>query len=152
MPDGPKRILVSMQSTAPPGSVWHTVVALAANSQADVECIYMEDVRLLQAALSPAARFLSPQGQQQSFANQGAMRRAIRVSAQRAREASASALARASIRWSFRSLSGAVLTDAFAGAGTGDLAIVPLRADRSNLRQVEGLIDELSDQIGRAHV
>ena len=43
--------------------------------------------------------------------------------------------------------SGAVLTDAFAGAGTGDLAIVPLRADRSNLRQVEGLIDELSDRL-----
>jgi len=103
-----RRILVALDAS--PSSLQALALAarVAAEAHADLEGLFIEDTDLLSFAELPFASVTGAHLGRSRRMDQGEIQRAIRLQAQRAREAMARATSAVQVRWSFRVVRGNV--------------------------------------------
>ncbi len=139
-PVEPRRILIALAPETPSETIFEPVFKIALRKQAPVECICIEDTRLLDIAGQPQARFIHAYSHQSSPLDETFVRRAMRVTSVRVRERFEATITRTSISYTFRTRQAALLSEAFSDAAAGDLIVVPLLRSASNAAQVRSLI------------
>ena len=101
-----------------------TAVRIAIETGQPVDCVFVEELELFQAAALPITRELaSTTGRAQRF-DPSVLEQALRRQAADAQRALAQAAARARLRWSFEVVRGALLRAAFERAGERDVIVV----------------------------
>jgi nucleotide-binding universal stress UspA family protein len=100
------RILVALDSDAPNQAAIDAAVRLAEEFQAEIVGLFVTEASVLQVAAMPTIRHMIGQSFTAEPLEPGAMERAIRVLADRARAYLAAAAESHHIKWSFRSVSG----------------------------------------------
>jgi hypothetical protein len=146
-PVGTQRILIALAPEAPSETIFEPVFKIALRGRTPVECICIEDSRLLDIAALPQSRFIHTHSHESSPLDEPMVRRAMRVASGRARERFEATITRTSISWTFRTRQAALLSEAFSDAAAGDLIVVPLLRGARNQAQVRGLIDAVTGQI-----
>lgn len=146
-PAGPRRILIALAPDTPDETIFEPVFKIALQKHAPVECVCIEDTRLLDIAGLPRAHFIHAYSHQSSPLDEQIVRRAMRVTSVRARERFEATITRTSVAWSFRTLQANLLSEAFSDAAPGDLMVVPLLRAARNADQVRSLIDAVTDRI-----
>ncbi len=146
-PVEPRRILIALAPETPSETIFEPVFKIALRKQAPVECICIEDARLLDIAGLPQARFIHAYSHQSSPLDETIVRRAMRVTSVRARERFEATITRTSIAYTFRTRQAALLSEAFSDAAAGDLIVVPLLRGASNAAQVRGLVDAVTTKL-----
>lgn len=139
MTDTPHRIVLVMQVPPSSEASFDPVLRIARRSAARIEGVFVEDQRMLAIAALPSARFVHARIHSAATPDERALRRAIRVTSSRARQAFTARVTATSVPWSFSSRQCASLSEAFGGATAGDLYVVPLLRDGSNIGQVAEL-------------
>jgi len=143
----PRRIRIALAPEAPSETIYEPAFKIALRSRIPVECICIEDTRLLDIVGLPLSRVIHAYSHETSPLDETMVRRAMRVTADRARARFAATVTQRSIEWSFRTRQIARLPDAFADAAPGDLIVVPLLRGGRNVAQVRGLVDAVSEHI-----
>jgi hypothetical protein len=146
-PVGTQRILIALAPEAPSVTIFEPVFKIALRSRTPVECVCIEDSRLLDIAALPQSRFIHTHSHEPSPLDEPMVRRAMRVASGRARERFEATITRTSISWTFRTRQAALLSEAFSDAAAGDLIVVPLLRGARNEAQVRGLIDAVRHDI-----
>ena len=146
-PIGPRRILIALAPETPSETIFEPVFKIALRKQALVECICIEDTRLLDIARLPQSQFIHAYSQQSSPLDETIVRRAMRVTTVRARERFEATITRTSISYTFRTRQAALLSEAFSDAAPGDLIAVPLLGSAGNAAQVRGLVDTVTSKM-----
>ena len=101
-----------------------TAVRIGIETGQPVDCVFVEELELFQAAALPITRELaSMTGRPQSF-DPLRLEQALRRQAGDAQRELARAAARARLRWTFEVVRGALLREAFARAGAQDVIVV----------------------------
>jgi hypothetical protein len=143
----PHRIVVVLQTPPVSEASFEPVLRIARRTEARVEGVFVEDSRLLEIAALPSARFIHSWSRESSVMDEGIVRRALRVTAGRARQEFAARITASAIPWSFVSRPCADLSEAFGEATPGDLVVVPLLRDGRNIGQVADLIGAIVRRI-----
>jgi hypothetical protein len=146
-PVEPRRILIALAPETPSETIFEPVFKIALRKQAPVECICIEDARLLDIAGLPRSQFIHAYSHQSSPLDETMVRRAMRVTSVRARERFEATITRTSIAYTFHTRQAALLSEAFSDAAAGDLIVVPLLRGASNSAQVRGLIDAVTSEM-----
>ncbi|NNE83366.1 MAG: hypothetical protein HKN28_05285 [Alphaproteobacteria bacterium] len=146
-PAGTQRILIALAPEAPSETIFEPVFKIALRGRTPVECICIEDSRLLDVAALPQSRIIHTHSHEPSPLDEPMVRRAMRVASGRARERFEATITRTSISWTFRTRQAALLSEAFSDAAAGDLIVVPLLRGARNQAQLRGLIDAVTGQI-----
>jgi hypothetical protein len=146
-PAGPRRILIALAPEAPSEAIFEPVFKIALRNRTPVECVCIEDTRLLDIAGLPKSQFIHAYSHKPSPLDETLVRRAMRVTSVRARERFEATITRTSISWTFRTRQAALLSEAFGDAAPGDLIVVPLLDRARNAAQVRGLIDAVTSRI-----
>ena len=141
------RILIALDHDVPSATVLEPVLKIARYRSAPVECVCIEDTRLLEIAAMPQSYMIHTTSHEPSPLDERLMRRAMRVTSVRARERFAATLTQTSVSWSFRIRQAALLSEAFNDATPGDLIVVPLLRGARNAEQVRGLIKASTDRV-----
>lgn len=143
----PRRIRIALSPEAPSEAIYEPAFKIAVRSRIPVECVCIQDARLLDIVGLPLSQFIHAYSGEPSPLNETVVRRAMRVTAERARERFAATVMRRSIEWSFRTYRTARLPDAFADAAPGDLIVVPLLRGGRNAAQVRALVAAVRESI-----
>lgn len=116
-----RRILVALDASLLSLAALETAADLAAECQAELLGLFIEDVELLRFASTPAAiHCVYPLASAQPLTALG-IESEFRALAERARKALAGAAGRAHVRWSFRTVRGNVETELLLAASEADL-------------------------------
>lgn len=134
-----RRILLVLQAPPFSDTSFEPVLRIARRTDARVEGVFVEDSRLLDIAAHPSARFIHAFSRETTSMDEHVVRRAIRVSSVRTRQQFVARITASAIPWSFSSRQCADLSEAFSEATAGDLVIVPLLDNGSNIDQVAQL-------------
>jgi hypothetical protein len=143
----PQRIVLVLQSSPVAEAAFDPVLRIARRSAAHLEGVFVEDTRLLDLVALPSARFVHAHSHESATVDAGSIRRAIRVTASRARQEFTTRLTATTIPWSFTSRQCANLSEAFGEATEGDLVVVPLRRNGDNIGQVGDLIRAITQRV-----
>jgi len=143
----PRRIRIALAPEAPSEAIYEPAFKIAVRSRIPVECTCFEDTRLLEIVGLPLSQLVHAYSRELSPLDETVVRRAMRVTAERARARFAATVTRRSIEWSFRTYRAARLPDAFADAAPGDLIVVPLLRGGRNAAQVRTLVEAVSGPI-----
>lgn len=146
-PVEPRRILIALAPEAPSEAIFEPVFKIALRNRTPVECVCIEDTRLLDIAGLPQSHFIHAYSHEPSPLDETMVRRAMRVTSVRARERFEATITRTSISWTFRTRQTALLSEAFSDAAPGDLVVVPLLRGARNATQVRGLVDAVTSRI-----
>lgn len=146
-PAEPRRILIALAPEGPNEAIFEPVFKIALRNRTPVECVCIEDARLLDIASLPQSRIIHAYSHEPSPLDETVVRRAMRVTSVRARERFEATITRTSISWTFRTRQTALLSEAFSDAAPGDLVVVPLLRGARNVTQVSGLIDAITSRI-----
>lgn len=146
-PAEPRRILIALAPEAPSEAIFEPVFKIAQRNLTPVECVCIEDTRLLDIAGLPQSQFIHAYSHEPSPLDETLVRRAMRVTSVRARERFEATISRTSISWTFRTRQAALLSEAFSDAAPGDLVVVPLLRGARNAVQVRGLVDAVTSRI-----
>jgi len=146
-PAEPRRILIALAPEAPSEAIFEPVFKIALRNRTPVECVCIEDTRLLDIAGLPQSQFFHAYSHEPSPLDETMVRRAMRVTSVRARERFEATITRTSISWTFRTRQAALLSEAFSDAAQGDMVVAPLLRGARNAAQVRGLVDAVTSRI-----
>jgi nucleotide-binding universal stress UspA family protein len=119
-----RRILVALDASPHSLAALEAAAELAADLEAELLGLFVEDINLLRLAELPFAResdFLSVTSRP---LNSRYMQRQLRAQARRARQALATLAERSQVSWSFRVVRGAIAAELLAAAAEADLTIL----------------------------
>jgi nucleotide-binding universal stress UspA family protein len=116
-----RRILVAVDGSAHSLAALEAAATLAAQLQAELEALFVEDVDLLRLADLPCARVVSLSLQQTERTDRARMERQLRLQAARARASLEQRAAALGVRATFRSVRGKVIAQVLDAAGEADL-------------------------------
>lgn len=116
-----QRILVALDTSQHSLAALEAAVELAANLEAELQGIFVEDVNLLRLAGLPVAREVSYPFAAAAQLNRARMERQLRAQAAQARQALAATCERRQVKWSFRVVRGEVTPEVLAAALGADL-------------------------------
>lgn len=116
-----RRILVALDTSHHSLAALEAAVELAASLKAELEGLFVEDVNLLRAAGTPAAREVRYPYVTGARLDQARMERQLRAQAAQARKALSVACERRKIKWSFRVVRGEVAPEVVTAALEADL-------------------------------
>ena len=116
-----RRILVALDASPHSLAALEAAAALAANLQAELVGLFVEDADLLKLAELPFARELGLYSAASRPLDSAQMERQLRTRARRAEQALTTAAERAQVRWSFRVARGAIAAELLAAAAEADL-------------------------------
>jgi hypothetical protein len=142
-----RRILIALAPEAPSETIFEPVFKIALRNRTPVECICIEDARLLDIAGLPQSHIIHAYSHEPSPLDDAIVRRAMRVTSVRARARFEATVTRTSIAWTFRTRQAELLSEAFSDAAPGDLIVVPLLRGTRNAAQVRGLVDAVTGRI-----
>lgn len=142
-----RRILIALAPEAPSEAIFEPVFKIAQRNRTPVECVCIEDTRLLDIAGLPQSQFIHAYSHESSPLDETMVRLAMRVTSVRARERFEATITRTSISWTFRTQQAALLSEAFSDAAPGDLVVVPLLRGARNAAQVRGMVDAVTSRI-----
>ncbi len=146
-PTGPRRILIALAPEAPNEKIFEPAFKIALRNSTPIECVCIEDTRLLDIAGLPQSHFIHAYSYEPSPLDETLVRRAMRVTSIRARERFEATITRTSVSWTFRTRQAALLSEAFGDAAPGDLIVAPLLREARNAAQLRGLIDAVTNGI-----
>ena len=116
-----RRILVALDTSRYSLAALEAAVELAADLEAELQGLFVEDVNLLRLAGLPVAREVSYPFAATARLDRARMERQLRAQAAQARQALATACDRRQIKWSFRVVRGEVTPEVLAAALGADL-------------------------------
>jgi len=116
-----RRILVALDASHHSLAALDAAAELAASLEAEVQGLFVEDVNLLRAARSPAAREVQYPIATTARLDRARMERALRAQATQARRALAACCERRQVKYSFRVVRGKVAPEVLAAAMEADL-------------------------------
>jgi nucleotide-binding universal stress UspA family protein len=116
-----QRILVALDASPHSLAALEAAVALAADLQAELMGLFVEDADLLRLAGLPFARELGLYSPAPRPLDEPQVERALRARARRAERALAAMADRAQVRWSFRVARGTISAELLAAAAEADL-------------------------------
>ena len=117
-----RRILVGLDASRQSLEALETAARLAADLNADLLGLFVEDARLLDIAALPVSRAHGGAGTGER--DRAMMERALRIQARHARQAMAGAAERSRVRWSFRVARGDIGRELLAAAAECDLVTI----------------------------
>lgn len=120
----PRRILVALDASTYSFSALKAAVILAAELEAELVGLFVEDVNLLKMAGLPFTREIHLSSALESKLTSHGMELALRARATRARQAFYTAVTRAAIKGTFRVIRGEVATAVLEAANEADLLIL----------------------------
>lgn len=130
-----RRILVAVDGSRHSLAALEAASELAAGMDAELMGLFVEDVRLIQAAGAPAAREVRYPFVAAARLDPVRMERELRVQAEQARRAIAATCGPRQIKWSFRVVRGEVALEVLSAAMEADLLILG-KVSRPLIRQV----------------
>ena len=116
-----RRILVALDASKSSLAALDAAVELAAQLEAELLGVFVEDVRLLRLAEAPYAREIRYPPASEVPVDRASMESKLKAQSHRAERALASAAARAGVSWSFRAVRGNVGAELRAAAEQADL-------------------------------
>lgn len=116
-----RRILVALDASPHSLAALEAAVALAADLQAELLGLFVEDADLLRLAALPFVRELGLYSAKPRPLNEPQVERELRARARRAEQALAAMADRAQVRWSFRVVRGMISAELLAAAVEADL-------------------------------
>lgn len=131
-----RRILVALDASHHSLAALEAAADLAASMGAELEGLFVEDVRLLRVAEAAAAREVRYPFLKAARLEPALMERELRAQAEQARQAIAAASGRRQVAWSFRVVRGEVASEVLAAAMGVDLLILG-RVSRPLIRSVQ---------------
>lgn len=143
----PHRIVLVLQAAPVSEAAFAPVLRIARRTAARVEGVFVEDSRLLDVAALPSGRFIHAYSRETTALDERVIRRALRVTSGRVRQAFAARISDAAISGGVSARACASLTEAFGEATAGDLIVVPLRRNGSNIGQVTELVRAITQRI-----
>ena len=117
----PRRILVALEADGGASALLEAAADLAAGLDAELVGLFVEDIELLEAADLPVTRTVPSHALVQGPLDVRLMRRALRVSANRAGDALAAEAQRRRVKWSFRVVRGTLEEQVLSEARQDDL-------------------------------
>ncbi|MFB3915594.1 MAG: universal stress protein [Terriglobales bacterium] len=117
-----RRILVALDASAHSLAALQLAADLAANTNAELTGLFVEDTNLLRLARAPHAREIYASGQE--AINSSRMEKTLRAQAEQARQALMAAAERAQVASGFRVVRGEVTAEVLAAASEADLLTV----------------------------
>jgi nucleotide-binding universal stress UspA family protein len=130
-----RRILVALDASNHSLAALDAAVELAAAMKAELEGLYVEDVKLLRVASSPATREVRYPFVSTAQLDSQYMERQLRAQASQARRALVAACEKRKVKWSFRIVRGEVAHEVVAAAEEVDMLILG-RVSRPLIRQI----------------
>jgi hypothetical protein len=119
-----RRILVAIDATPDSWAALDAAAELAAEMEAEILGLFVEDIKLLRLAESPYAREVAYPTAAGAPLDRARMESQLRAHSARAEKAVAAAGTREEVRWSFRSIRGEVTAEIRAAAGEADLLAI----------------------------
>ena len=119
-----RRILVAIDATPDSWAALDAAAELAAEMEAEILGLFVEDINLLRLAESPYAREVAYPTASGAPLDRARMESQLRAHSARAEKAVAAAGTREEVRWSFRSIRGEVTAEIRAAAGEADLLAI----------------------------
>ncbi len=116
-----QRILVALDASAQSTMAIEAAAALAAQLEAELSGIFVEDIQLLHLAESPYAREILYASAKGAPLSRAAMESTLKAQAERARSSLAASAEQFRVRWSFRNVRGQVASELLSAAGEADL-------------------------------
>ena len=147
MTGAPHRIVLVLQAAPVSEAAFEPVLRIARRTSARVEGVFVEDSRLLDIAALPSGRFIHAYSHETTSLDERVIRRALRVASGRVRQAFATRISDAAIPGGISARACASLSEAFGEATAGDLVVVPLRRDGSNIGQIAELVRAVTQRI-----
>lgn len=139
------RILVAVDASPPSLAALEAAAELAANLQAELMGLYIEDINLLRLANSPFAQEVGLFSGAIRELDAQRLQRQLRAQANRVRRRLSQLAERLQIRWSFRVARGAIDTELLSAASDVDLVILG-RAGWSGKRQLGSTAQTMASQ------
>lgn len=121
---GTPRILVTLDTSARGRAALRAALQLALTSSAELQGLFVEDEELVRFASLPFAREVDLSSASARQLHAGGMEGALRVAAEEAQRAFATALRHVDVQWSFRVVRGALVQAALAEARDVDLLVI----------------------------
>jgi hypothetical protein len=118
-----RRIVIGLDAGPRGRAAIEAAARLAARTQAELVCLFVEDVDLLRLAGLPFAREVGYPSAALRPLDVAAMERALRATAQEVQRTLTAIAARAPLNWSFRVARGTVLHELRAAAAGGDIVV-----------------------------
>lgn len=122
----PRRVVILLDASAPGRAALEAAAAHAAELDAELVAVFVEDVDLLHVAGLPFAREIGYPSAERREIDPSAMERTLRQLADEARRSIAEIAARTPLQWSFRIERGALSAQLLAAAAEADLVIEAL--------------------------
>ena len=119
-----RRILVAIDASPGSWAALDAAAELAAETEAEILGLFVEDINLLRLAESPYAREIVYPTAAGAPMDRARMESQLRAHSARAEKAVAAAGKREEVRWSFRSIRGEVAAEIRAAAGEADLLAI----------------------------
>ena len=119
-----RRILVAIDATPDSWAALDAAAELAAEMEAEILGLFVEDIKLLRLADSPYAREVAYPTAAGAPLDRARMESQLRAHSAQAEKAVAAAGMREEVRWSFRSIRGEVTAEIRAAAGEADLLAI----------------------------
>lgn len=147
----PRRIVVLLDASAAGKAALAAAAARAAELEAELLAVFVEDVDLLHLAGLPFAREIGFPSATRRELDASAMERALRQIADEARRSVAEIAKRMPLQWSFQIARGALSTQMLAAAAEADLVIEALHGcERAALQLAEICQDSERTKLVRA--
>ena len=144
-----KRVLVALDASARGRAALEVAIQLAIATSAELQGLFVEDEDLVRLAALPFACEVDFTSASSRQLQSSGMERELRVAADEARRAFASALQQLSVNWTFRVVRGTITQASLAAAGDVDLLVIGQQG-RSSLMMTG---DPLGPRVGRgSHV
>ncbi len=145
-----RRILVALDASPHSLSALEAAAELAAQLQAELLGLFVEDVNLLRMAQLPFSREMGSLSPQSRSLDTPYVERQLRTRARRARRDLARLAERSQVPWSFRVARGAIAAELLAAAAEADLTILGKAGwSRTGLRRVGSTAREVVIQTDR---
>ncbi|OGA29524.1 MAG: hypothetical protein A3I65_06745 [Betaproteobacteria bacterium RIFCSPLOWO2_02_FULL_68_150] len=122
----PRRIVVLLDASAPGRAALEAAAARAAELDAELVAVFVEDADLLNLAGLPFAREIGIASATGRAMNAGAMERSLRALAEEARRSIESIARRVPLQWSFSIAHGALSEETLSAAAGADLVVEAL--------------------------
>lgn len=142
----PRRILVTLEDDEAGGALFEAAARLAEGLQAELVGLFVEDVDLLDAAALPGTRSVPRHAQAHAPLDAPLMRRALKISAGKARAALAAAAQRRRVHWSFQVARGILAEQVLAVAQSGDLLALGLPRRAMHQARLGVAVRRVADQ------
>jgi hypothetical protein len=123
-----RRILLALDAASHNLPSFESAVELAAQLEAELAALFVEDPNLLRLAGLPFVREIRFPSATEEQPEPARIERELRVLAEQTRQALAAAAERAKLRWSFRVVRGAIETELRAAVTEADLLLLGARA------------------------